>query len=127
MSPPPEPSLLNYRPPPASLPAWPWLVLALGLIPLTVIVVAMYCEESTGDPPNNLREFQAYHYAVGLAMIAGLTWVAGVARAFRDRRRPWVVPVAWLWCAWVWWWGGQFLKCLNDHPAAEFYWYLWRQ
>ena len=49
-----------------------------------------------------------------------------IARAFRDRRQ-WVVPVAWVWCASVWWSGSAFLKDLNNHSAAEFYWYLWRQ
>ena len=79
----------------------------------------------TGDPPNNLREFKAYHYAVGSAALIAVAWFIWVAHKFRSRHRWWVLFVCGAWCAWVFWVGFWFLRELHRHPAGEYYWSIW--
>jgi hypothetical protein len=128
MKSPTEPTLvLDYHQPPRSRRLRRWLLFPLGAIPFIIELIAITCEALTGDPPNNLSEFKAYHYSIAVAVLIGFCWLLLVGRTLFKRRRWWVLLLAVAWFAWVCWVGVWFLRELNAHPAAEYYWDLWRQ
>jgi hypothetical protein len=116
--------VLEYQQPGTSRAAWPWLLLGAGAIPFAIEVVAIFIEATTGDPPNNLREFKAYHYWTGAAVVIGLAWFVGTLFAFRRHYR-WMLLVSGGWCLWVCWVAYWFLRSLHEHPAGAYYRSLW--
>src|SRR5215213_2193858 len=114
--------VLEYRRSRASDPIAPWLLLPIGAVPFAIEVMAIIWEGVTGDPPNNLGEFKAYHYAVVSAAVMAAAWFLWVAYKFRNRHRWWVLLVCSGWSVWVFWVGFWFLRDLHRHPAGEYYW-----
>lgn len=115
--------ILEYQRPNPSVAVWPWMLLMVGTIPL-IEVVAICVEATTGDPPNNLREFKAYHYWTGAAVLIGVAWFTCTVFAFRRRYR-WMLLISGGWCLWVCWVAYWFLRSLHEHPAGAYYRSLW--
>jgi hypothetical protein len=117
-------SPLDYQRPPASAPAWPWVLLLAGVIPFGMELLGIFAEAVTGDPPNNLGEFKMYHYWTVGAALLGVAWLVFVLVAFRRRHR-WVLLIACGWYLWVCWIGYSFIQDLHEHPAGQYYWSIW--
>src|SRR5215204_3831807 len=118
-------SVLEYHRTTRSVPVVVWWLLPLGAAPFAIEVVAIVCEWATGDPPNGLGEFKAYHYAVGSAALIAVGWFMSVACKFRNHHRRWVLLVCGSWCVWVLGVGFWFLREVHRHPAGQYYWSRW--
>jgi hypothetical protein len=92
----------------------------MGTVPFLVIFGAIFVEATTGDPPNNLAEFKAYHYMAALSALLAVGWLGGVVLSRRHYRR-WVPLLAAAWCLWICWMGVWFIRGLHEHPAGAYY------
>jgi hypothetical protein len=81
-------TVLEYHRPQAHqmIPRTVWLIV-FSAIPFLIEVAAILWEGATGDPPNNLGEFKAYHYAIATAVIAAIAWLLWTVRRYRGANR----------------------------------------
>lgn len=116
--------VLDYEGATRSVTSRPWMLLMAGPIPFVIEVVTIFVEATTGDPPNDLGEFKAYHYWTGAAVLTALAWFICTCFAFRSVCR-WMLLISCGWFLWVCWVGYCFLRSLHVHPAGAYYRSLW--
>src|SRR5688572_12695191 len=121
-------AVLEYHRPSPRRPARAWAVRVVGLLPFLVVLSAIFHETIYGDPPNNLREFKAYHYSIAVSLIVLARWVIWVGYEVHRGQARWVaLLIAVAWCAFVSWIGIEWLRDLNGGHPADYYRSQWKQ
>ncbi len=94
---------------------------ALSALQLLLIIhEAMY-----GDPPNNLKEFQFYHYATAAISLLGIAGIVIAVVALRGKERVAIVALGIVSCALTNCLAAKLLDVLHTHPAGMFYMTQW--
>jgi hypothetical protein len=102
------------------------MLVLTGAVPFVLMFGTICHEATTGDPPNSLRMFKAYHYISGTVVILALIWVAALFFATRGRRRVFASIAAVLWLALICFLAYALLDDINSHPAGKYYRAAWR-
>lgn len=88
-------------------------------------LLLMVSEAIGGDPPNNLGEFQLYHYMTAALLLIGITANVVAIRFLRGRQRIAIVGIGIVGCSLTACLAAELLKVLHTHPAGLFYMTQW--